>query len=197
EGCGSEWKTEAGAVADMAKKMKLAHRTLLWRGRKPKTGLQEAARAARYSLLLGLARELDADAIATAHTRDDQAETVLHRIARGSGLGGLGGIRRRRERDGIALLRPLIDLPKARVMATAQKLGLPFADDPSNRDPRFLRARLRAIAPALEREGIDAAKLSLLARRLLRANEAIERMVAEEEQRVVTASSGNAVAFDE
>jgi tRNA(Ile)-lysidine synthase len=191
-----EAKKEAASVARLAKKLKIPHRTLVWAGKKPKTGLQEAARAARYSLLLGLARKTGAEAIATAHTRDDQAETVLHRIARGSGIGGLAGIRRRRARDGIVLLRPLLDVPKTRLLATLHRIRLSFADDPSNRDPRFLRARLRELTPGLEREGIDAAKLSLMARRLARANEAIEQATAEEWQRALVGSSRGAIEFD-
>jgi tRNA(Ile)-lysidine synthase len=191
-----EAKKEAAAVASLAKRLKIPHYTLAWTGKKPKTGLQEAARAARYSLLLGLARKIGADAIATAHTRDDQAETVLHRIARGSGIGGLAGIRRRRERDGIVLLRPLLDVAKTRLVATLRQARISFADDPSNRDPRFLRARLRQLAPGLEREGIDAAKLSLLARRLARANAAIEQAAAEEWKRVLRGSSEGALEFD-
>lgn len=191
-----EAKKEAAAVARLAKELKIPHHTLAWTGKKPKTGLQEAARAARYSLLLELARKVGAEAIATAHTRDDQAETVLHRIARGSGIGGLAGIRRRRARDGIILLRPLLEIPKTRLVATLRQARIPFADDPSNRDPRFLRARLRKLAPGLEREGIDAAKLSLLARRLARANAAIEQAAAEEWKRVLRGLSGGMLEFD-
>jgi len=191
-----EAKKEAAAVARLAKRLNVPHHTLTWAGKKPKTGLQEAARAARYSLLLGLARKAGADAIATAHTRDDQAETILHRIARGSGIGGLAGIRRRRERDGIVLLRPLLDVAKTRLVATLRQGRISFADDPSNRDPRFLRARLRELAPGLEREGIDAGKLALLARRLARANSAIEQVAAEEWERALCGASRGVLEFD-
>jgi tRNA(Ile)-lysidine synthase len=73
---------------------------------------------------------------------------------------------------------------------------IPFADDPSNRNPQFLRARLRKLAPGLEQEGIDAAKLSLLARRLARANAAIEQVAAEEWKRVFRGSSRGMFEFD-
>ncbi len=191
-----EAKKEAAAVARLAKRLNVPHHTLAWAGKKPKAGLQEAARAARYSLLLGLARKAGADAIATAHTRDDQAETILHRIARGSGIGGLAGIRRRRERDGIVLLRPLLEIAKTRLIATLRQARISFADDPSNRDPRFLRARLRELAPGLEREGINAAKLALLARRLARANAAIEQVAAEEWKRALCGVSRGVLEFD-
>ena len=110
-----EAKQEAAQVAKLARKLKIPHHVLSWRGKKPKTGLPEAARAARYELLISLARKTGAEAIVTAHTRDDQAETMLHRIGRGSGVTGLAGIRRKSERDGVVILRPLLGLPKARL----------------------------------------------------------------------------------
>jgi tRNA(Ile)-lysidine synthase len=191
-----ESKQEAAAVAILARKLKIPHYVLAWSAQKPKTGLQEAARTARYGLLLDLARKLDAAAIVTAHTLDDQAETILHRIARGSGLGGLAGMGAKTERDGIALLRPLIGVPKSRLIATLRKARVPFTDDPTNRDSRFLRPRLRQLAPELAKEGIDASRLSLLAGRLARAHAAIESVVSEELVRVTQSSTERSVQYD-
>ena len=87
-------KREAAAVGRLARKLGIAHRTLRWTGVKPKSGLQEAARAARYRLLADAARKAKAAHILTAHTRDDQAETVLIRMSRGSGLSGLAAMAR-------------------------------------------------------------------------------------------------------
>jgi tRNA(Ile)-lysidine synthase len=78
----------------------------------------------------------------------------------------------------IMLVRPLLDIPKTRLIATLTRAGIPFADDASNSDPRFTRVRLRAVMPALAREGLDARRLALLARRLRRADAAIETAVA-------------------
>ncbi len=83
---------EAAAVKRLARRLGVAHRTLRWRGKKPKSGLQEAARIARYRLLAQAAERAGYEHILTAHTLDDQAETVLFRLARGSGLGGLAGM---------------------------------------------------------------------------------------------------------
>ena len=83
---------EAAAVKRLAQSLKVSHRTLRWRGRKPRTGLQEAARQARYELLAQAATRAGFAHILTAHTLDDQAETVLFRLARGSGLFGLTGM---------------------------------------------------------------------------------------------------------
>lgn len=172
-------KREAKMVAKLAASLGIPHHTLAWKGKKPVTGLQEAAREARFAMFSRLAKEIGADVLMTAHTRDDQAETVLHRMGRGSGLGGLAGIRRVHERSGIFLARPFLDLPKARLVATLKKLRIPFASDPTNRDTKYLRARLRKLAPLLAREGITAANLALMAKRLARANAALNRLADE------------------
>ncbi|MFG1359927.1 tRNA lysidine(34) synthetase TilS [Xanthobacter pseudotagetidis] len=166
---------EAEAVRALADAIGLSHRTLHWRGAKPTTGVQEAARAARYRLLTAEAKARGSGAIALGHTLDDQAETVLFRLSRGSGLSGLAAMRPASRRDGVALLRPLLGLPKARLIATLRAAGVPFVEDPSNGDTRYARARLRVLAPLLADEGLSAARLALFARRMARADEALER----------------------
>ncbi|MFG1242540.1 tRNA lysidine(34) synthetase TilS [Xanthobacter sp. DSM 14520] len=173
-GLRAEAAAEAEAVGAFATLLGVPHRILIWQGAKPTHGIQEAAREARYDLLAGAAREAGATAIALAHTRDDQAETVLFRLARGSGLSGLSGMRGDAARDGLALLRPLLDVPKARLVATLEAASVAFVRDPSNSDPRFARPRLRALAPALAAEGLDARRLAVLARRIARADQALE-----------------------
>jgi tRNA(Ile)-lysidine synthase len=183
-GLRAESAREAATVKRLARRLDVAHRTLHWTGTKPKTGLPEAARAARYLLLAAAARAAGAAHVLTAHTLDDQAETVLIRMARGSGPSGLCAMARETvlsflplpaggERE-IRLVRPLLDLPKGRLIATLEANGIAFADDPSNRDSRFTRARLRGSMPVLASEGLDAARIALLARRLRRAEETIE-----------------------
>ena len=170
---------EARDVAKLARKLGISHRVLRWTGKKPSTGIQEAARAARYRLLAQAARRAGASAIATAHTLDDQAETVLFRLARGSGLAGLGGMRRAAPvpgADDLMLIRPLLAAPKSRLIATLQAENIASADDPSHRDPRFTRPRLRALMPKLAEEGLDAARLARLAERAARAHAALEEI---------------------
>ena len=170
---------EAAMVKQLARHLGVPHRTLRWRGEKPHSGLQEAARHARYELLAQIATRARFAHILTAHTLDDQAETVLFRLARGSGLFGLTGmahaaplpLRGARE---IFLVRPLLHLPKARLIATLEAARIAYAEDPSNRDPRFTRARLRSLMPALAREGLDARGLARLAARLRRAESTIQ-----------------------
>ena len=93
----------------------------------------------------------DIGAIVTAHQLDDQAETVLMRLARGSGLDGLAAIPAESRWAGMPVLRPLLDVPKARLVATLEAEGIAFAEDASNHDPRFERARLRGCGDALVR----------------------------------------------
>lgn len=166
--------TEAAAVGALCERIGLPHVVLPWRGPKPSTGIQEAARDERYGLLRAFARENGLEALALAHTLDDQAETVLFRLCRGSGIGGLGAMRPVSQRGGLAILRPFLATPKARLVETLKASGTPFARDPSNEDPRFARPRLRALAPVLEEEGLDAERLALLARRAGRADAALE-----------------------
>jgi tRNA(Ile)-lysidine synthase len=175
-------KREAAAAGRLARKLGLVHRTLRWTGKKPKTGLQQAARNARYRLLAEAATRAKAAHVLTAHTLDDQAETVLIRMSRGSGVTGLGAMSRISSLPGqgagqIKLIRLLLEVPKSRLIATLRAAKISFADDSSNRDPRFTRARLRGLMPELAREGLDAGRLALLARRLKRADMAIEAAV--------------------
>jgi len=174
---------EAAAVKRIARQLGVAHRTLSWRGKKPKTAIQEAARLARYRLLAEAALRAGYAHILTAHTLDDQAETVLFRLARGSGLRGLAGMAHATAlpADGegaIFLVRPFLHVPKARLLATLEAARIDYSADPSNLDPRFARPRLRALLPALAREGLDARGLARLAARMRRAEATIAFAVA-------------------
>lgn len=200
-GLRKESAKEAAAVARLAKTFGVAHRIARWSGVKPRSGIQEAARRMRYELLANEARRAGARLIAVAHTLDDQAETVLFRLARGSGLAGLGAMTPASPVPGtpdLLLLRPLLHVPKARLLATLRKDKIAFADDPSNRDPRFARPRLREVMPALEREGLSAERLALLSQRLRRADAAIEEVVARAMHAVSLSAwgEGTRVQFD-
>ncbi len=170
-------RTEAESVGRWCAQIGLPHHILTWHGEKPSHGIQEAARSARYEALLGLAHAQMADALAVAHTLDDQAETVLFRLSRGSGLSGLAAMRKASMRNGVMLLRPFLDVPKARLIATLKAAQVSFVQDPSNANPRFSRVRLRALAPVLEAEGLDARRLSTFAARMARADAALEAAV--------------------
>jgi tRNA(Ile)-lysidine synthase len=135
--------------------------------------LQAAARRARYAALRAVAAEVGAARIATAHTRSDQAETVLLRLSRGAGARGLAGIPPRRG----AIVRPLIDRSRAEVLSYLAARGLPHREDPTNATARFDRNRVRhEVLPALERLRPGAEAALARAADLLRDDErALER----------------------
>lgn len=167
---------EALMVAELCARLGIEHHTRRWSGEKPQSGLQEKARAARYALLAEAAKTSGATAIVTAHTVDDQAETLLMRMAAGSGLAGLAGMAQRSAVNGIVLARPLLGVEKSRLIATCAARGLSFVRDPSNDDLRFARVRWRALLPELAQAGLTARRLGQLAGRLARAEEALDRL---------------------
>src|SRR5882724_7889365 len=146
-GLRAEAAGEARNVKRLARALDLPHRTMRWTGAKPKTGLPAAARAARYRLLARAARESGATHILTAHTRDDQAETLLMRLLRGSGIAGLVAMAPVTEREGVLLARPFLNVSKSQLIATLRKAKVAFADDPTNHDMNFTRPRIRAVMP--------------------------------------------------
>lgn len=188
-----EARREAKTVAAAAKALGVAHRVLVWRGAKPKTGIEAKARTARYTLLGKLARTEGASHVATAHTLDDQAETVLMRLAAGSGPAGLGGIRPVEPGDGFILVRPLIAVRKARLIATLRAAGTAWSEDPMNRDLSFARPRMRAAQAALAAEGLTPERLGLLAARTHRAETALA-VLAEASIRPSGSVEGRALA---
>ncbi|BCB85668.1 tRNA lysidine(34) synthetase TilS [Phytohabitans suffuscus] len=135
---------------------------------------EAAAREARYQALIAAATRLGASAVLLGHTRDDQAETVLLALARGSGPRGMAGMPRRRDVEGVALLRPLLDVSRDETRKACAALSLNPWDDPHNTDPAYARARVRSSAlPALV-EALGAGVVDNLARtaRLLAADAA-------------------------
>lgn len=141
---------EAQATRTLIGGLGIDGQILRWTGAKPQHGVQEAARLARYRLLMEACRRLGALHLLVAHHADDQAETVAMRTARGSGPAGLAGMSSLVEHHPVRILRPLIAVPRRRVTATLVGRGAKWVDDPSNSDARFERARLRgagSVAP--------------------------------------------------
>ncbi|NLY01866.1 MAG: tRNA lysidine(34) synthetase TilS [Rhodopirellula sp.] len=112
-------------------------------GRRGSDGLEAAARAARYRFLQEAAARVGARYVATAHTADDQAETILHRVLRGTGIAGLSGMARVRPLGPASLIRPLLGFRREELAAYLERLGQPYRVDPSNRDLQFTRNRIR------------------------------------------------------
>jgi tRNA(Ile)-lysidine synthase len=176
-------RREAAAEADQVKRqaqdLGLVHETLVWTGPKPHANLQHAARMARYALIGEAMRRVGVWALLTGHTLDDQAETFLLRLARGSGLDGLSGMAPVASFPMLAfsdlcILRPMLGFCKTQVLATARNLGAAYAVDPSNHDPAFARTKTRAALAALAEAGVTATRIAEAAGHLRRARAAIE-----------------------
>lgn len=175
-----ESAAEARWVGQRARELGFRHKILVWREEKPATGIEAAGRAARYRLLGAHAESSKRRpvAVVTAHTEDDQAETLLMRLARGSGIDGLScmAARRRLDESGDAeLVRPLLGIGKRRLVATLQAAGMAWVEDPSNECLDFERARLRSAREELAAIGLTSDKLALSARRLARARDVVEQ----------------------
>ena len=171
---------EARRVCAQAGRLGLPCHVLRWEGEKPRSGVQAAARAARYDLLGAWCAARGA-ALVVAHTMEDQAETLLMRLARGSGVDGLAGMAEQGLLPGhpVTLLRPLLGVAKARLAATARAAGLEPVDDPSNSNAAYERVRMRALLEELSAHGLDARALARAARRQRRARAALERWRAD------------------
>ena len=189
-GLRKESADEAAAVGAFCARLGVPHHVLVWRGDKPTTRIQERARAARYALLRALAREIGARAIVTAHHLDDQAETALFRLLRGSGVGGLRAMTASVDLDGVALLRPLLGVAKRDLVAYCETRGLAYVRDPSNQDPHYARTRMRKLAEGLAAEGLDAAALARLARRAGQIEDALVRQTQAAETRLGLIATG-------
>ena len=177
---------EAQTVAKAANAAGLTCHILTRKAPDSGTAIQEDARADRYRMLCAAAREHGADAIATGHTAEDQAETLLMRLARGSGVDGLAAMAPVSRIEGLALLRPLLDQTKRSLQAVLQVLGVAWTEDPSNADPAFERPRLRTPGLTLAAAGLTRDPLALSARRLGRARAALEAGRDEANRALVT-----------
>lgn len=170
-----ESAAEAAAVAALCARLGVAHATLAWRGWDRRGNLQAAARDARRGLLAAWARERGLAAVALGHTLDDQAETFLLRLARGSGVDGLAAMAPATRAEGALWLRPLLGLRRADLRAWLTARGASWAEDPGNADPAFDRVRARAALAPLASLGLGAERLAATAGRMARARAALEQ----------------------
>lgn len=165
-------REEAEFVRSICERLGVAHMILTARVERG-ASLQAQARAARYGVLGEWAIQRDLAAVATAHHADDQAETLLMRLARGAGLGGLVGVRQTLPLEaGIAVIRPLLGWRRAELAAIVAGAGITPIDDPANRDPRHDRSRFRGMLA--KADWADAERLAASAKWLADADEALE-----------------------
>ncbi len=169
---------EAALVHEIVSKWPhITHSVLRWEGDKPDTRIQEEARGARYGLMAAYCERHAIKHLFLAHHQDDQAETFLFRLAKGSGLDGLAAMMPAQDYSpSLALLRPLLEVPKTRLIATCVENDVSFVEDPSNDSDKYARVRLRKSRDVLKEEGLTSKRLSTTAMRLARARQALDQI---------------------
>ena len=187
---------EAQLVAEMAAGLGVDHEILRWDDWDGKGNLQDQARRARYRLLGDWAKRRHIPILALGHTADDQAETVLMRLARSAGVDGLAAMPVRRDLNGIILLRPLLKVTRAQLRSYLTANNLTWVEDPSNQDRRFERVRLRQAMKDLEPLGLTIETLTAVAENMARAKEALDHAVLLSARELTNTIYG-AVIFDE
>lgn len=170
---------DAKQVAQWAKQAGLKTAILSWRGQKPKTGIEAAAREARYRLTGQWLTRHRISTLFVGHTEDDQAETFLLRLARGSGLDGLSAMQARAPWpvegfSGLAVVRPLLSFGREELKNYLAGLGQAWLNDPMNEDLAFDRVKIRKARAALAEAGLSAARIAAAASHLARARQALD-----------------------
>ncbi|WP_420413430.1 tRNA lysidine(34) synthetase TilS [Roseibium sp.] len=175
-----ESSQETGFVQDLCNSLGIPCFVLKWKSEKPASGLQEAARDARYQLIADHLSQSGSEAVVLAHHLDDQAETFLDRLTRGSGIYGLGAMAPDEPNGpaGLRLIRPFLDVPKESLIATLEARNQSWCEDPSNQDHKYKRSRLRKISGLLAEEGLSTKRIATTARQLRRTRAAIESVLA-------------------
>ncbi len=187
---------EAAMVASAAARLGMPHDTLTWTGWDGRGNLPALARRARYRLLADWAAGQGIGHVALAHTLDDQAETVLLRLARGSGVDGLAAMAPlRADPGGPVWLRPLLGIHRAVLRDVLQARGMDWVEDPSNADNRFDRVRARALLAAGALPGLDADRLAATAARMAAARKVLGQVACDAAAELAEVEHG-AVAFE-
>lgn len=187
---------EAREVARICAALDVPHDILEWRGWDGTGNLQNAARVARFDLISDWARQRDISMVCLGHTADDQAETVLMRLARRAGVNGLAAMARRTRRQGVDWLRPLLGVSRETLRDFLRGEGITWIEDPSNDDPRYTRIKARRALTALAPMGIDAAALAEVAENMQESRTALNWQAFMAARLAVKITAG-AVAIDE
>lgn len=200
---------DARQVAAWAKSAGLSAHVLKWRGAKsksgpqsgPQSGIEAAAREARYRLMGAWLREHGISSLYVGHTLDDQAETFLLRLARGSGLDGLSAMRPSAPWPvpgfaGLSVERPLLGVSRAELRAYLKARGQSWLDDPMNEDAAFDRVKIRRAQPALTALGLTPVRIAAAAAHLSRARTALEDITQALLSRAVRRIEGGGVLLD-
>lgn len=184
---------EAQYVQDLCAARGIECHVFEWTGEKPTTGLEAAARGARYKMMTDFCRENNVDALLVAHQADDQIETFLMNLGRGSGLSGLAAMRPVTTRDGVKIVRPLLNVWRRELKQYCDDNGIKYCTDAMNSDAKYTRVRIRQnrhlMADAL---GISDERILLAINNLNRVRDAIETNVAD---LVATVKNGRRAVF--
>lgn len=184
---------EAQYVQDLCAARGIECHVFEWTGDKPTTGLEAAARGARYKMMTDFCRENNVDALLVAHQADDQIETFLMNLGRGSGLSGLAAMRPVTTRDGVKIVRPLLNVWRRELKQYCDDNGIKYCTDAMNSDAKYTRVRIRQnrhlMADAL---GISDERILLAINNLNRVRDAIETNVAD---LVATVKNGRRAVF--
>ena len=183
---------EAALVAKACAGLDISHDTLKWTGWDGGGNLQKAARDARRELIRDWAAGRDIDLVLLGHTADDQAETVLMRLARGSGVDGLGGMS-----DGDVFLRPLLGVGREELRDELRTRGVAWVDDPSNDDLRFDRVKARQMMGHLAELGLTRERLVQTAQHMQRARASLNVAMRQLAQEAVEQDHGDLILSPE
>ena len=170
----NESTSEAKYVQKILKKYLISLEILTWNGPKPKKNIQSLARDKRYELLIRKAKKFNIKNILLGHHLDDLFENFFIRILRGSGLNGLISLDKKTEKDGVNLVRPLINVDKKDLIYISKNIFGSYVEDPTNQDDKYKRVKIRNFLTQLSSEGLDRDKFFLTIKNLKTANENIQ-----------------------
>lgn len=173
-----ESRQEAQAVAEWAEKWGVEHQILIWENPEITKGMQAKARKARFDLMLSFCKKHKIEYLALAHHLEDQAETFLMRLARGSGVDGLSAMLPVKEFSGIKIIRPFLKISSQGFKAFLQQNQITWFEDPSNQNHEYQRVRIRKLMPQLDREGLTSQVLAKTAEQMQRVRSLLEHETA-------------------
>ncbi len=168
---------EASSVQKHLRRLKIESHILKWSDNKPKSNIHENARRARYKLLTNYCHENNIRYLLVAHTKNDQAETIMLRIFRGSGVDGISGIKKKTTMNGITVIRPLLDIKRGDIELFLKSKKIKWIDDPSNYNTKFERVRVRQLLSSFHDKDLWLDRLSLLGENASRSSDYIKKRV--------------------
>ncbi len=195
-GLRSESAEEARHVSDIISQWKHVHHQILHWDNPADTAIQEQARFARYDEMRSYCSQHSIQYLFLGHHLDDQAETFLFRLAKGSGLDGLSSMQSLQPYEGVVFVRPFLGIEKERLIATCVHHGIAYVDDPSNQNDDFARVRLREARQVLEAEGLSSKRLAQTALRLSRARDALDEMAMQCSKAYVMRHENSVIEID-